>query len=412
MKLLFSLILTLFTQFALGQNLVPNPSFENYNNCPTNFSTHYSWGLQFSPSYSDFPTVTDWIGPLWGSTSDYLNACVLYTNFVNVPNTGAGYQEARTGNAFIGLYMYNGQDTTYREFAEAKLTQPMIMGHDYYVSFFVNLGTRDHNLPSSIGTMQYKLVAIDSIAIHFSDTLVIDSNNHLNLPAHIASPEGQFLTDTVEWMKVHGIYTAMGNEQWLVLGKFYHGINPPHIYIPPVTNNPVGLGYYFVDDVCVLDISTPIAFNTTDTVYTNIFPITLTGQTVGDEYIWNTGDTSSSISVVASGTYWRYKFGDCSYIVDTIRVISPDQVLVFGDPQQVIIYPNPFTTSTKLIFRSDQKKKYDLRIYSITGMLVRQIEKIQTDEVIIERNDLSTGCYFYELKSEEEAVAKGKLFVQ
>jgi len=70
------------------------------------------------------------------------------------------------------------------------------------------------------------------------------------------------------------------------------------------------------------------------------------------------------------------------------------------------------TTSTKLTSYNPQHKKHSLSIYNIEGRLLQKQTNITTSEVTIHRNNLSPGCYFYELKSEDGATAKGKLFVQ
>ncbi len=74
-------------------NLVPNPSFETYTNCPNN-------GSQINYA---FP----WYSPTWGSP-DYYNTCdgSAVLSF-GVPLNWFSYQYARTGSGYSGIYCYD-----------------------------------------------------------------------------------------------------------------------------------------------------------------------------------------------------------------------------------------------------------------------------------------------------------------
>ena len=73
-----------------GQNLVLNGSFEQFSGCP-------DW-------MSQFDSVLFWMNPSTGSP-DYYNACD--TGHVNVPNSLYGFQQAHSGVARAGLYVYS-----------------------------------------------------------------------------------------------------------------------------------------------------------------------------------------------------------------------------------------------------------------------------------------------------------------
>ena len=73
-----------------AQNIVPNPSFETYTNCPTGLGTG---NLECTP----------WVTPTLG-TEDYFNAC--NTGDVGVPANLFGNQAAHTGDAYVGGYSW------------------------------------------------------------------------------------------------------------------------------------------------------------------------------------------------------------------------------------------------------------------------------------------------------------------
>jgi OmpA-OmpF porin, OOP family len=138
MKFLLKLtviFLLLFTEL-LAQNLVSNPSFEDTISCPT--STNQLNRAKFWTN----PTLT---------SPDYYNACATYTTGANLPNTSFGYQPARTGLAFAGVYAFQGGYSNAREYVQVKLTDTLIFGIKYLVTFYVNLSNTSQYSVSSMG---------------------------------------------------------------------------------------------------------------------------------------------------------------------------------------------------------------------------------------------------------------------
>lgn len=117
----------LFIKNSYSQNLISNPSFEIYDTCPDNAS--------------QIQHALNWFQPSWG-TPDYYNSCYVsgVTN-VDIPSNVFGYQNARTGNAYTGLFAaYPWPDyPDYREYIEIKLDSTLVSGVKYYVRFFVSL---------------------------------------------------------------------------------------------------------------------------------------------------------------------------------------------------------------------------------------------------------------------------------
>lgn len=78
---------------------------------------------------------------------------------------------------------------------------------------------------------------------------------------------------------------------------------------------------------------------------------------------------------------------------------------------ELIIFPNPLITSTTIEFQNKNNEKHTLIIYNSTGQLVRKIEHITTGSVIIERENLKNGLYFFQLMNDHQSVGEGKLIV-
>ena len=107
-------------------NLVPNPSFESYTNCPD--------------SISELNYAAPWYHPTDG-TSDYYNTCATDPN-ISVSASFTGFQFPFTGQGYAGAFVYNpgGNNATnsYREYLQTPLSAPLAAGQSYTVSFYVS----------------------------------------------------------------------------------------------------------------------------------------------------------------------------------------------------------------------------------------------------------------------------------
>lgn len=288
--ILFFVIL-LFGQRLTGQaqNLVPNPSFEQYNSCPF--------------GHSMFQTVDDWIAPN-ESTTDYLNACAAGTD-VGIPVNYFGYQPARTGKGYAGIHPWQ-QGSSYREYAQVKLKQPLRAGEIYRVEFYVSLSSVFNTALSNMGAY---LSANRPSA--FSYGLL----QNVNGPPQIRNSPSLMLTDTLNWMKIEGAYTAKGGEQYLTIGNFD---DDAHTNYLPSENSPT-LSYYYIDDVSV--INCPILTDLGPDL--QICPndnFTLDASSPGATYRWQDGSTQPTLHVNKGGTYWvDVKVATCSFR-DSVKV--------------------------------------------------------------------------------------------
>ncbi|MBT8206394.1 MAG: hypothetical protein KJO20_13565, partial [Eudoraea sp.] len=110
--ILFATTIHLFCQ---SQNLVKNPSFEQFGECPVKLGN-----LDLD--------VIHWSAPTIGST-DYFHSC---SNYMGTPKNFNGVQEADFGSGYAGLYLYAPDD--YREYLQASLTETLVKGERYELS--------------------------------------------------------------------------------------------------------------------------------------------------------------------------------------------------------------------------------------------------------------------------------------
>ncbi len=318
MKKLFVLLAILLPRMSFSQNLVPNPDFESYNTCPAGLSC-----LNYSITYSMFTWVNGWINPMVGSSSDYFNSCA--SSVCGTPSNTFGYQVPRSGKAYIGGYAYlaanGGSSTTfYSEYAECKLNSPMIAGTTYEVTFYVSMIM----FPGSAGGYNY--IGVDRLGVHFSDTLVYDpTNNHLKVNYSVVNPTGNFLTDTLNWMQVHGYYVAKGGEQYMVMGTFEDG-NPITFaqVFPQAPNTSLqNLCYYFYDDIEVkAGCDTEVIRHDTTACAFDPLSIILKSTKGSGTKLWNTSESSSAITANKAGQYWCITSDGCSVKIDSFSIKS------------------------------------------------------------------------------------------
>lgn len=285
--------------FVHGQNLVPNPSFENNVACPMLLGMV---PLPGNPS----ATVSNWFIPSCGS-SDYFNTCS--TIACGIPNNTFGYQHARTGNGYMGGYMLFNFQGGCREYIQALLNSTMIAGHEYYVSFWVCLADWQPNNLSAVNTIGAYL---GTGYINNSSAVQIDF-----VTPQIINP-GNYIGDTLNWTRISGTFIANGTENCIVLGNFISFASQTAQII--TGSAAANIPYYYFDDICVVDMAPNT--HSYDTSFCGLSNGFLEGRSSMQSFLWSTGDTSLSVNITQPGTYWVKSFGECEAWIDTFHVMA------------------------------------------------------------------------------------------
>lgn len=229
-----------------GENLVPNPSFEDARACPKDCD--YIGGVV---AWNLFPNFS----------ADYFHRCAnifqtpeYFKRFPNegilnfsIPRSMFGYQEAHTGNAYAGIsFCY--------EALSVKLIRPLARDSVYKVEFFVSLADS-----SNVGTRYFGMYFSETSIRTTTDNRMQISGFMLDGPPQVQNPPDRFLTDTASWTPVSGLYRAKGGEQYIAIGGFYpyndslvQQIRPNRPLQKIYRSKEKQLGYYFIDDVSVV----------------------------------------------------------------------------------------------------------------------------------------------------------------
>jgi Secretion system C-terminal sorting domain len=218
------------------ENLVPNASFEENQNCvdDTVFNNFSPLGI----------IVKDWFNPTrsspdYFSTSDLFEECSAVIGSIG-ETSSLGSPSPYHLNHHLGCALIFPFDleSEYREYFEAILTEELIAGNHYQVSLFTSITRRSSH-------------RINSLGIHFSNELISDSNEtaSLNLipQIQIDTMFGQIGT----WMHLVDTIIAIGGEKFMTIGNFNTDENTQFEPLVGSENENGSLAYYLFDSLSV-----------------------------------------------------------------------------------------------------------------------------------------------------------------
>ncbi|KAA1243505.1 T9SS type A sorting domain-containing protein [Aquimarina sp. RZ0] len=79
----------------------------------------------------------------------------------------------------------------------------------------------------------------------------------------------------------------------------------------------------------------------------------------------------------------------------------------------VSVYPNPFTEYTTVGVKDYKNRNFSITLYNHQGQIVRLINDIRDRQIRIERNNLASGMYFFQVSTADTPLLKtGKLIVK
>lgn len=309
-----------------GQNLVPNPSFED----TTSIIPNVLLEMCKTSSCTSYVYCANWFVPTT-VTLCYFNKYAGDTAN-GVPKNFVGYQLAHTGNAYAGcLALYGGKGylTNQRSYISAKLSSSLISGKNYNVGFYLALADSSEWIANNIG------------AYLSSDSIHVNSNQYLPFIPQVESPKDSMLNKK-SWTLISGKFTAKGGEQYITIGNFYPdsltvGDSLPHGYY--------GYGAsYLIDDVFVThdtlesiqNFSYPLSFS----VFPNPASTVLTIQTSLSEHpvsitIFNLLGQNVSVSSPPVSSSYSVDVGELPKGVYIIQVLDMKGYLI--GRQKVIV---------------------------------------------------------------------------
>jgi len=216
------LLILLFPLSLLGQNLVPNPSFEDTVACPTN--------------QAQIDKAVGWSS--YRHSPDLFHVCTIIS--AGIPWNGAGYQYPYEGEAYAGLVTRNSWGMEKREMIGSQLLVPLTVGTKYFVSLHASLCSIDEALGYTCAT--------NKIGTLFS-TIPYSWGSPAPYANFAQVYTDSVITDTLGWTTIRGTFIADSAYQYIVLGNFFDDFNIDTVMFYNDTN--FRFAYYFLDNICV-----------------------------------------------------------------------------------------------------------------------------------------------------------------
>ena len=325
-------LLFVLESFSLGQgkNLVLNPGFEKYYECPKSHN----------PENQSHKLVPGWTYPTFAAP-DYFNRCG--SNDGGVPQNFAGKSEPKEGDGYAGAIL-TGTEENRREYIQGELQVPMIAGKMYCITFSYRLASGSR-------------LAVDQLGVYLSQGKVTTEGvDALNVTPQLTTPPGLFLDDVEEWQDICQVYEAKGGEKFFIIGNFKDYENTNYVV---TDKNVVNLrnkayAYYYFDDVAVklIDdcnicpcIKHDFEARVVDTSYTGgknpatgetkrilndgYIKLTMIGGTPPYNVIWNKNLKGPELKNLPAGTY-TYTASD-SYNCKSSGTISFTEPVIVVD---------------------------------------------------------------------------------
>jgi hypothetical protein len=298
---------------CLGNNLVPNPSAECYTCDDECKALLVTTGSVFAGYYN----TDDWFMATDGS-ADYLNSCAINPNQANAPTSYIGFGEyyvwssivPRNGKGYLGVFTYSPGN--YREYIETELTETMVVGNSYLVSFYVN---KNYNNPLFVNKIG---------ALFTTDKIIVSNNNSFNLFTSNLPSEPQvtwndsFYVQGDRWYNVSGIFVADKPYKYLTIGNFE-------------TNSGTS------------------ALGTGNFAYGQFFPNSTSYINIDDVVV---AEVPSILD------------DSCKAAITAVNTIKADAKSTF------LVYPNPAQNTINWSTNQFDESEMTVDVYSITGQLI------------------------------------------
>lgn len=226
-----------------GQNLVPNPSFEEYDFCST-FSDGAGW--------ADL-----WFVPNLGQSPDYYNSCSEVSG-LSIPNNSFANQPAFDGQAYFGLYSFAYDATDGREFISVELYNSLIAGKRYVFSAQFSLA--DDVLYSTAQLRAGLTIGTPNIQGHIYEEGLLTFNE-----------EPGVFDDKDNWVNFTDTITATGGENFLTLGCMVNDSEVDTNFVGTGVHN-FTIAYYLVDEVSLIPLDSLLSVGTTRQIPFNLYP--------------------------------------------------------------------------------------------------------------------------------------------
>jgi outer membrane protein OmpA-like peptidoglycan-associated protein len=236
------IILIAASNLLIGQNLVPNNSFEYHNSCPDKSTFNEA---------SNALAKTGWENLFVYSGCYFAEQC----NNSPTPSNIYGYQIPKDGTSYVNLIFFkpnNASSPVMGKYLICKLTEPLVEGEKYSIGFYVSLCESSQFQISNLG-----IYLSEDRPYQKQDHGYIKHNGKYIVP-QIINHTDSFISDTVNWVLIGGEYIAAGGENFLTIGNFHtsNTIFLKNNNARKISNPSTSFSAYYIDAVFVIPLDT------------------------------------------------------------------------------------------------------------------------------------------------------------
>ena len=216
-----------------SQNLVPNPSFENYSQIPQGFG--------------HIGACDNWqnVGGNSG-TSDYYHINALLHTGVSLPDAALADLYPRTDSAVAGIISYS--TTNWFEYITTELSSSMLSNVYYKVSFWTTNGDSNH----------MGIFGVNKLGFNLSHNKMSQGAGYPSSMSIEPTYHDTSIIWSADWVEISNVFKVDSTYSWLTIGVFH---NISDIDTAVLVSNPIPHGgystgnyfsYHFIDDVEVI----------------------------------------------------------------------------------------------------------------------------------------------------------------
>jgi gliding motility-associated-like protein len=290
-------------------NYVLNPSFEQVDSCPV--YVNYIRALNWDTLMNGGGCQPDVMTPC------YADPAAAFILGVPLNIYGRSYQWPRTGKNYHNFCLFRPLDPVIqKEYLQGTFNQKL-KNKSYCITYYLNLSNNSRYAIDNIG------VVIDDGSIHTGPcqaTIAATS---------VSSPVGAYISDTLNWIKVQGLFSAQGNETKITIGSFDLTANTKSISVGDATFDPYS--YYFIDDVSVIEADLPANAGRDTVICSGDSVFIGRPPEIGLECLWSTGAST----IGTGGGLWVKPATTQTFMVsqDVCGIIKDDTIKVQVKPK-------------------------------------------------------------------------------
>ncbi len=296
------------------QNMITNPGFELYNDCPSELGA--------------ITNAQDWYSPT-ANNADLYSTCAINNEVVGIPDNNYGAQNLHSGGAnYAGILAYADGDE--RSYITTPLLFPLEEGVEYCASMYVNLADESG-------------VAIDFLGMYFSSSNVEPST--FNLSPQVLNEETDIIFGQ-SWVEIKGKFIADAAHTHLTIGNFFN--NTETNALLQANGNLTNTAYYYIDDITVVPLRADIQAPDTICLGESI-DITVIGNMC--EHQWTSTTSTGTIGEASTLTVTPTVTTTYTYtgINELCDVTKTHTVVVIPAPQageDIVLCPGESATLT------------------------------------------------------------------